>query len=287
MTAYLCVLYSKIHQGQFQHHGMCPDLQVQVGPKKTREDILEELRTEMARKAIILQIDFQKPLPEPTTQEQDIQPNGAHNLEFVHLEPRPLPRVVLELHRALQRSGLSISEVARRMETSRQAVHRLLDPSYSSHTLDTVQRFARAVQQDLEIKVRPSRAEYDLKSYDEREAPLATTVFRTIHQPWARSVTLHFVDDRPLKFEKAEADPLWRDEQHLEFHTLEELLEAQHLPGSAPTQQAAWKEYVRLHQESLAYLQRISGGNREQLYGMILQHWYLPIMFPQGIQTSP
>jgi plasmid maintenance system antidote protein VapI len=62
----------------------------------------------------------------------------------------------------VRRTGnVSISEMARRMGTSRMAVHSLLDPAKPTMTIDSVSRAAAALGADLEMKVvsrrRPSR----------------------------------------------------------------------------------------------------------------------------------
>jgi antitoxin HicB len=71
--------------------------------------------------------------------------------EVVFLEPAPVNPVSLELWRAMKARGFSQRELARRMGTSPSAVHRLLDPFYFGHSLDTLRRAAEALEGDLEV----------------------------------------------------------------------------------------------------------------------------------------
>jgi plasmid maintenance system antidote protein VapI len=61
-----------------------------------------------------------------------------------------LARQIEQVRRA---GNVSISEMARRMGTSRMAVHSLLDPSRPTMTIDSVSRAAAALGVVLEMKV--------------------------------------------------------------------------------------------------------------------------------------
>jgi len=63
-----------------------------------------------------------------------------------------------QLDQARRAGNVSISEMARRMETSRMAVHSLLDSAKPTMTIDSVSRAATALGAALEMKVvsRPS-----------------------------------------------------------------------------------------------------------------------------------
>ena len=58
-----------------------------------------------------------------------------------------------QLERAMEQEGLSKAEMARRMNTSRTQVDRLLDPDNNSVQLDTLQRAARAVGRALKLEL--------------------------------------------------------------------------------------------------------------------------------------
>jgi uncharacterized protein YaaW (UPF0174 family) len=58
-----------------------------------------------------------------------------------------------QVQNAMKRKKINKVEMARRMNTSRAALDRLLDPSYSSVTLQTLCKAARAVGRDLRIEL--------------------------------------------------------------------------------------------------------------------------------------
>ena len=63
-----------------------------------------------------------------------------------------------QLDQARRAGNVSISEMARRMRTSRMAVHSLLDPSRPIMTIDSLSRAADALGASLEMKVVSRRA---------------------------------------------------------------------------------------------------------------------------------
>ncbi len=64
-----------------------------------------------------------------------------------------LKRVIAwQLERAMKQQHLTKGAVARRMQTSRAQLDRLLDPTNPSVTLETIARAARAVGRDVIIK---------------------------------------------------------------------------------------------------------------------------------------
>jgi hypothetical protein len=56
-----------------------------------------------------------------------------------------------DIKEAMKTKGISPSEMARRMRTSREAVYRLLDPTRTGVTLDSLQRAASALGLTLNI----------------------------------------------------------------------------------------------------------------------------------------
>ena len=65
--------------------------------------------------------------------------------------------IARQLEQARQAGNVSISEMARRMGTSRMAVHSLLDPAKPTMTIDSVSRAAVALGAHLEMKVVPRK----------------------------------------------------------------------------------------------------------------------------------
>ena len=67
---------------------------------------------------------------------------------------RAIKRVLArQLRRLMAEQGLSKSEVARRMRTSRTALERLLDPDNDAVTLNTLQKAAKAVGRELRLEL--------------------------------------------------------------------------------------------------------------------------------------
>jgi antitoxin HicB len=58
-----------------------------------------------------------------------------------------------QIQQAMEASGITQSEMAVRMHTSRTQIARLLDPNNTSVQLDTLQRAARAVGRDLKLEL--------------------------------------------------------------------------------------------------------------------------------------
>jgi antitoxin HicB len=58
-----------------------------------------------------------------------------------------------QIQQAMKASGITQSELAERMRTSRSQVARLLDPENTSVQLDTLQRAAHAVGRELKLEL--------------------------------------------------------------------------------------------------------------------------------------
>jgi antitoxin HicB len=67
---------------------------------------------------------------------------------------RAIKRVLArQLKELMAEQGLSKSEMARRMRTSRMALERLLDPDNEAVTLNTLQKAAKAVGRELRLEL--------------------------------------------------------------------------------------------------------------------------------------
>ena len=62
--------------------------------------------------------------------------------------------IASQIEAAMQDSGLSKSEMARRMQTSRAALNRLLDPANASVTLATLQKAASVIGREIHLELR-------------------------------------------------------------------------------------------------------------------------------------
>ena len=58
-----------------------------------------------------------------------------------------------ELQKAMKKNDISISELARRMKTSRAVVHRLLDEQDQSVTLATISRAAAVLGRTIQLRL--------------------------------------------------------------------------------------------------------------------------------------
>ncbi|HEX2655726.1 MAG TPA: helix-turn-helix transcriptional regulator [Xanthobacteraceae bacterium] len=65
--------------------------------------------------------------------------------------------VALQLRQAMEQGGMTVSEMARRMTTSRSQVERVISPESESVTVATLAKAAHAVGYKLDIKLVPTR----------------------------------------------------------------------------------------------------------------------------------
>jgi antitoxin HicB len=75
--------------------------------------------------------------------------------EFVWLEPAPMNSVSLEVGRVIEKSGMTLTAIARAMQTSVPALIRLKDPFYWGHSLKTLSALGEAVQAKVEVRFKP------------------------------------------------------------------------------------------------------------------------------------
>jgi antitoxin HicB len=61
--------------------------------------------------------------------------------------------VARQVEAAMQENGLSKTEMARRMHTSRAALDRLLDPQNDAVTLSTLQKAAAVVGREIRVEL--------------------------------------------------------------------------------------------------------------------------------------
>ncbi len=63
--------------------------------------------------------------------------------------------LAFQIREALTTDAISVSELARRMNTSRSSINRLLDPDNPSVTLETMERVATAIGRRLVVQLLP------------------------------------------------------------------------------------------------------------------------------------
>jgi plasmid maintenance system antidote protein VapI len=64
--------------------------------------------------------------------------------------------LAFQIREALTTDAISVSELARRMNTSRSSINRLLDPDNPSVTLETMERVAAAIGRRLVVQLLPA-----------------------------------------------------------------------------------------------------------------------------------
>ena len=79
-----------------------------------------------------------------------LKEEGIHEEATAHAIKRVL---AWQIEQAMSEQGISKSEMARRMKTSRAQLDRLLDPENDKVQLDTVQRAAAAVGRTLHLEL--------------------------------------------------------------------------------------------------------------------------------------
>jgi len=73
---------------------------------------------------------------------------------YEHTQARAIKRVLAwQIEQAMQKDGVSKTEMARRMSTSRSQLDRLLDPDNDSVSLETLSRAAQAVGRRLKLEL--------------------------------------------------------------------------------------------------------------------------------------
>lgn len=88
-----------------------------------------------------------KPLPHDKLALSDVE----GDYEIVDIEPMPTNPLSLEIAILIDKSGLTQSEIAKRMGTTQSVVSRLADPFYWNHSLKSLERLAKAVGREVEI----------------------------------------------------------------------------------------------------------------------------------------
>ena len=85
---------------------------------------------------------------------EDVQADYAGtDVQEVLLEPAPMNPVSLEVKRAIDASGLSYREVARRMGTGHAAISRMANPFYWGHSLPALHRLADVLGVQVQLKL--------------------------------------------------------------------------------------------------------------------------------------
>lgn len=79
------------------------------------------------------------------------------NPEGLLIEAAPMNPISLEIERIIERSGLTLTAIAKRMQTSPAALVRLKDPFYWGHSVRSLREVATATGMSLEVKFKAAR----------------------------------------------------------------------------------------------------------------------------------
>lgn len=135
-----------------QWTGLIPDLDVRV-TGKGEEEVIKRLEAEAG--ALLTLYNAQGLVWPPVrtkeltdVREDDLPDSGSPRLHWVEpLTPNPIS---IAIEQALRRSGKTAAAVARLMETSPAALHRMTDPRYDGHSLQSLKKLAQVLQVPLQ-----------------------------------------------------------------------------------------------------------------------------------------
>lgn len=147
-----------IEKATSNYSAFVPDVPGAVGIGKTLEAATESVAQGLALHLYELQASGAA-LPVPTPREQldvtEYEPEEP--FELLYVEAARMNPVSLELEKALEATGVSRAELARRMNTTPSAISRLTDPFYFGHSTKTLASAATALGAELQINfVQPS-----------------------------------------------------------------------------------------------------------------------------------
>ena len=118
----------------------------------SRKDVLERASRALAV-YLFEQHLSEHSVPKPLTHDQlDLSDFANSNYEIVDIEPLPTNPCSLELAKMIDASGLTQSEIAKRMATTQSVISRLTDPFYFGHTVKSIERLAHVLGRDLELR---------------------------------------------------------------------------------------------------------------------------------------
>lgn len=84
-----------------------------------------------------------------------LRQNIPDTARLVMITPAPVNPLSLELQRAIQASGLSTEELARRLNTGHWVITRMLDPFHWKHSLATVRALADVLSLKVQVQLIP------------------------------------------------------------------------------------------------------------------------------------
>jgi len=123
----------------------------------TREELVVAISEQLALYLLDAgEYGFEVPEPLPR-QELDLSEVADGSHEVVYIEPAVINPVSLEIARAIRSSGLTKTEVARRMGTLQSVVTHMTNPFYWGHSMSLLNRLAATLGRALDLQLGSSR----------------------------------------------------------------------------------------------------------------------------------
>jgi antitoxin HicB len=119
---------------------------------KTRKELEQKMADGLADYLFEMNLEG-KSIPKPI-QHKDIDVSDFEGewFEIVDIEPTETNPLSLELARVIKGSGLTQSDIAKRMGTTQSVVSRLTDPFYFGHSMDSLRRLAKALNKEMRLE---------------------------------------------------------------------------------------------------------------------------------------
>ncbi|MEX2541021.1 MAG: type II toxin-antitoxin system HicB family antitoxin [Trueperaceae bacterium] len=146
-----------IERAPKNYSGFIPDVMGAIGVAGIREETLKSLSEGLA---LALEDLAERGLPVPVPSDlenlnlDEYEPEEPY--EIVSVSPAKMNPVSIEVENALESTGVTRAELARRLGVPRSVVSRITDPFYFGHSVSTLRRVADALGVDLQIRLAAS-----------------------------------------------------------------------------------------------------------------------------------
>ncbi|GHG38920.1 hypothetical protein GCM10017784_37100 [Deinococcus indicus] len=151
-TKYVCVIESSSDKnGNTTYGGYCLDIPASIISRKSKDEVISGLRESIALSILSYEDDGLIP-PAPFASPSEVVKESEGD-EVILIAPAPVNPVSLSIEKAIEKAGISRSELARRLGVNRSQATRIVDPFYFGHTVSTLNRVAEALGKRLEIQL--------------------------------------------------------------------------------------------------------------------------------------
>lgn len=144
-----------IEKGKHNHSAYAPDVPGVVATGKTLEATMQAIS-----EALAVQLEGES-FPKAKTQTREDAARHAKKVlgeelgtsdVVTFVSVAPMNPVSLEVERLIEQSGLTQSEIAKRMGTTQSVVSRLANPFYWNHSLSSLDRLAKSLGKTVELR---------------------------------------------------------------------------------------------------------------------------------------